>query len=1075
MTTAYRNRLSVSALAAATSFIALAAPAAAQSVCTQSTTTTTTFTCSNGTTVVVNGTFDAGASVGSATEGLVITDTAALNGTVSGNVGSTLSTDALFAGATTDLTLGGVSGSYLNVANTGTGNAATLLALHSITGTQLGNLSSVNGYAIQAVGGTGVNLTVGTVSSTAVNTTPITLPISPVLTSVTGSTVDVPVGAGAAVIAVTGDAAITASSVTVAGSADPLIGILAYAPAGSASTTVTGNVSVTKTGAGNAIGAAALGSTGASVNVGGTTTGTGTDEATGLAAVTSTGTASITAGGAVNVSAADATGIRANGDTVLVSGPTATITATDTDTGGIDAIGIQAVAVNGVTVNTGKVTSSGTGIVAASTSSTGSATAPVSVTVNGVQAGTTGIIAVAGGATPITVTASAPVVAGTGAGIIASGANGLVTVNEAGVTGTTVGVLAVAGGTGSVAVTATGGTTTATGGNAIVAAAPGGSATVTVNSGATVTGQGASDAISVASGTGTGMTTTVNVAGTVNVAPTGTGNAITTAGGPATVNVNNHGNLSGPIVLGGADNVIAVNSGGTFTAGSVDFGTGNTALTVATGGTLTLNSATDFAGLQTLSNGGTTTLTGDVVLAGPTTFTNTGTVKATGGATSLSGPATFSNAGTISMVDGDTTDVLTLGTTGTPMNYVGVAPNARLAVDVNGAVTASDKLVVTGTSSGTTLIAPTFVGGVASYNPTGTVVVNTGGTPAAGTFVIDPTTVKQGWLNAGVVSAAATGGGTNVFVRTTLDSSVTDLALVRSLGQDMWYQSFDAYDDAVRGRHAGSLTTGQPIGIWGQLYASGDSHGDKDLSVTTAAGNVLTYSGELRTLRKGAQVGIEYRAPGFVIGATGGYEKAENRDSTAPSQISADGHNWGIYALVGMENGLYAGVLYKRDDQDIRFFNTVRGVSAYFNNARSEGADGEVGFKGTAGSIGFDLQGGVSYVKTSIGTNSAQGLYFRWDNNKSVRGRLGARVFFPQALGFYLGAKVIHEFNDPADFHVVDISTGLDAATIVGQNRGTWARVEAGVDSLGIKGLMLSVWGDAGKTKSIGGRVGFRF
>jgi hypothetical protein len=35
--------------------------------------------------------------------------------------------------------------------------------------------------------------------------------------------------------------------------------------------------------------------------------------------------------------------------------------------------------------------------------------------------------------------------------------------------------------------------------------------------------------------------------------------------------------------------------------------------------------------------------------------------------------------------------------------------------------------------------------------------------------------------------------------------------------------------------------------------------------------------------------------------------------------------------------------------------------------------------------------------------------------------------------------------------------------------------VEAGVDSLGIKGLMLSVWGDAGKTKSIGGRVGFRF
>jgi hypothetical protein len=1072
MTTAYRNRLSVSALAAATSFIALAAPAAAQSVCTQ---TGTLVTCDNGGTVV---TLPAGISLDAgATQGIAISSaTAALPLTIGGTITTTDASPALFLVTTGDLTITAPTGGAVDLTTTGTGSGALLASTGGNLVATLGAIDSAGAWGIRGFGQTSSSVTTtGSVTATGVTAQPIPL--------LGGS-----FGTGALAISPTGPAALTINGdVTVTGTSagDPIIGAFSVAPdttLGVATTTVTGLVNVDATG-GTGVGAAALGGTAATVDVAGPVTVTSDDSAIGLLALggapsaTPTGTASVIAGGNVNATGvgstgsplSQVTGIFAQGTTVNIDAPNATVTATDT--GGTNAIGVYAIGIDGVTVNTGKVTSTGAGVVA---QASGTA-APVDVTVNGVEADTIGIFAQGTGG--VSVTSTAPVSATNGDGIFAlrSGTGSAdVTVTENGSTGTG-GVIAVNAGTGNVMVNANGGLTTATTGDAITAIATDGSATVSVAQGATVTGQAGSDAINVTSGTGTDMTNTVNIAGTVNVAPTGTGNAITTAGGPATVNVNNHGNLSGPIVLGGADNVIAVNSGGTFTAGSVDFGTGNTALTVATGGTLTLNSATAFTGLQTLSNGGTTTLTGDVVLAGPTTFTNTGTVKATGGATSLSGPATFSNAGTISMVDGDTTDVLTLGTTATPMNYVGVAPNARLAVDVNGAVTASDKLVVTGTSSGTTLIAPTFVGGVASYNPTGTVVVNTGGTPAAGTFVIDPTTIKQGWLNAGVVSAAATGGGTNVFVRTTLDSSVTDLALVRSLGQDMWYQSFDAYDDAVRGRHAGSLTTGQPIGIWGQLYASGDSHGDKDLSVTTAAGNVLTYSGELRTLRKGAQVGIEYRAPGFVIGATGGYEKAENRDSTAPSQISADGHNWGIYALVGMENGLYAGVLYKRDDQDIRFFNTVRGVSAYFNNARSEGADGEVGFKGTAGSIGFDLQGGVSYVKTSIGTNSAQGLYFRWDNNKSVRGRLGARVFFPQALGFYLGAKVIHEFNDPADFHVVDISTGLDAATIVGQNRGTWARVEAGVDSLGIKGLMLSVWGDAGKTKSIGGRVGFRF
>ena len=125
------------------------------------------------------------------------------------------------------------------------------------------------------------------------------------------------------------------------------------------------------------------------------------------------------------------------------------------------------------------------------------------------------------------------------------------------------------------------------------------------------------------------------------------------------------------------------------------------------------------------------------------------------------------------------------------------------------------------------------------------------------------------------------------------------------------------------------------------------------------------------------------------------------------------------------------------------------------------------------GGLGVDLEGGLSWVKTTVGTNSQQGLDFSWDNNRSLRGRLGGRVAIPQAMGLFVGAKVYHEFKDDARFLVT--SNGASVADITMPNRGTWVRLEAGLDSFGIKGAIFNVWGDLGDAKSIGGRIGFRF
>lgn len=1061
--TVLRNRLSLSALAAASSFIAISAPVHAQSICSA---TGAAVACTNGGATT---TLDAGATLTAGVlQGLQITDTTPLPLTIGGTIATSDASPALVVSTTGgDLTLAAPTAGAVNLTTTGTGVGAVLVASAAPANlvATLGTLNTTGAWSLLAAGGASANVTTGAITATNVALSPVTL---------FGS----PIGAAAMVVSPNGPATLTTGNVTASGSANPLAGALSLAssPTGVATTTVNGSVTVNGTG-GTAIGAAAIsggslapvvgvGGGAATVNATGPVLVTGTTGATGLGAIsTNNGAASVTAGGNVTARGADATGIIGLGGTVNISAPNATITATDTDTTGSinDAVGVEAHATNALTVNVGQVVSSGDGIVA---DTSGGTTAALGVTAKGIQAGLTGVSVAASGATPVTVTTTGPVAAANGFGITVAGVNGPVIVSEAGANGSLGGVLATTGGTGAVTVNATGGTTTSTGGDAIHLAS-GGAATTTVGTGAVVLGQGAFDGIDTTSAVG--ATNTVNVAGTV--AASGTGVALRATGGPAAVNVQSGGVLAGQIALTGANDTVTVQSGGSFRpAGAVNFGAGAAdALNVQSGGVLQLGTTTAFSGLETLNNAGSIGLSaGTVSLAGVTTLNNTGALVATGGATTLGGMTTFTNNGTISLVDGATDDVLTLGTTASPTNYVGAA-GARLAVDVNttAATPTADRLVITGNASGSTLVSPSFVGGVASYNPAGVTIVTTTGTAASGAFAIDPGAVNQGFLNAGLTQT----GGTTRLV-TTLDSSVTGLGLVGTFGRDLWYQSFDAYDDAVRGRHAGSLTTGHPIGIWGQMYRSRDRVGDDGLTVTTANGTTLAYSDRMKVDRGGAQVGVEFRGTGFVVGGTAGYEWADTRDFD-PALITAEGHNWGVYGLFGMANGIYGGVIYKRDDHDIHYFNTARGTNAEFNNARSEGVDGEVGLKGDAGAIGFDVQAGLSWVKTTVGSLNRQGLDFTWDDNKSLRGRLGARVIFPQAMGAFVGAKVYHEFKDDGVFRVTN--NGASVADIAMPHRGTWVRLEGGLDSFGIKGALLTVWGDIGESKSIGARLGFRF
>jgi len=229
----------------------------------------------------------------------------------------------------------------------------------------------------------------------------------------------------------------------------------------------------------------------------------------------------------------------------------------------------------------------------------------------------------------------------------------------------------------------------------------------------------------------------------------------------------------------------------------------------------------------------------------------------------------------------------------------------------------------------------------------------------------------------------------------------------------------------------------------------------------------------METDRRGAQLGLDYLISNkFVIGVTGGYQHARSDLSALASTFEAEGYNIGGYALYGGATGLYGGLLVKHDTADVRMRNPLFAGATNDPNFKSFGAEGEVGYRLTSGSIHIDLGGGLAYVTSKIDDFSVATIGFDFDKVKSLRGRLGARVGLGGQLGPYVDAKLMHEFKGNTDLL---LTSGAFSDSFEGKGRGTWGRVEAGIGSQNGGGAILAGWVEFGDVKGIGARLGFRF
>ena len=607
--------------------------------------------------------------------------------------------------------------------------------------------------------------------------------------------------------------------------------------------------------------------------------------------------------------------------------------------------------------------------------------------------------------------------------------------------------------------TVTGGTTSATGagsaGIVVISSAPAATGLVTVNTG-TVT----ADGNAVVGRSTAGAAVVVNANGNVTsttrtgiLAATGGTTLVTIGAGTTTTGI------QGVDLQGVAGNTLIVN-------GTLRNSGGTTPYTVLAGGpfTLTLGATgtivgplTFTTGNDTFNNQGTFALPASLdFLSGNDVLNNTGTLTAFTGTSLISNLETFNNVGgLIDMQDGAANDVVTLANS----NYV-ASGNARLAIDATGTggAFAADRLVIGGTTSGTTTVLANIVNPVIG---SALIVDSTLNNISAGQFALGSAT------SFGLIDFSAQVRGGDVFLVSAPNAAIFDVATLGTFTQELAYQSLDAHNACAASRRSDfGRTRTAPIGLCAQLYASRDRTGDRTNSATVFGTN-LSFSDRMRTERRGSQVELGFSPGGnFEIGATAGYERAET-DLASGTDIVADGHNYGVYGQFGTGVGFYAGALAKRDNYRVRFGNGII-IPRVRTDARSTTFDGEVGYRTPGLGAMIDLNAGLTYSRTRMDDFTTGNIAFDNDSNTSLRGRIGARFGWSGDAAPFIDGRVFHEFNGDGE---TTVRSGLLNDQIELRGRGTWGRIEAGFGGRGL----LSAWVDLGDVRGYGARLGFRF
>lgn len=697
-------------------------------------------------------------------------------------------------------------------------------------------------------------------------------------------------------------------------------------------------------------------------------------------------TSSVT-GGAAGIAATTAG--PAGGNVSVSTGENTTVT-------GNSGAGISAAALTTGNVGVhalGVVTGTGAGISAAA------ANGLVNVTTAGTVTGITGpgIRALTSISGNIDVIAMGPVTGGT-IGIDANAASGAVTVT------TGVGDIIGSGGNG-IDATASGNVTVSTGGG-VFGTANGINAASSAGGNVDVTTRVGFGLVDVIGGGGAGINASATAAGTITITNStfvlGSVAGIVASSVTGAIQINNTGTIQNAF-LGDADLAIRTTGGATRIVndgeifGRVETGAGadvlnNSGFGGGVGGWATEGDSNFGAGIDVVNN--------NSVIQAANEFANAETTR-------FLGLEVLNNIGVIDLRDQSVGDMLfdRLETSG---NYAGLA-GARLEVDafLGAAGSLSDVMAVGGSTSGTTFIVVNNTNaGPGAFNPTGILVVDVGGGSAADDFALAGGPIDTGLFFYDLLFDEAAGEHRLFGLP---DREAFETLAVVSGSQEIWRETADAWstrqenlrdmlassrivtgvaDPAVPEREApGNTPWVSMLGAWAER--------DDDASFALLNGNFnfdMSYKQQIYGFVGGADFRTGIGEDGSLLfGLLGGYVDSKLDFDEGSTSIDSKGGTLGAYASL-LGGGFFADILVKADLLKVDY--TAGGLGADDNDntdATSIGARGDFGYR-FGDTLFVEPMISLDAISTRIDDFSIGGADVDAGTNESFRGGAGLRV-----------------------------------------------------------------------------------
>ena len=409
------------------------------------------------------------------------------------------------------------------------------------------------------------------------------------------------------------------------------------------------------------------------------------------------------------------------------------------------------------------------------------------------------------------------------------------------------------------------------------------------------------------------------------------------------------------------------------------------------------------------------------------------------------------------------------------------ASQVGLDVQLGGAGSLADKLVVTAPTGATTIVLADVGAGPGALN-SGILLVQASAGATATSFTLAGGPIEKGFIQYNLVFNSTT----NAYELVGLPGAPAYQTLKFAEGSEsVWHASADAWSTHMSelrdGRWEGDPTTLQAgFHPWAQAFGSSTRRGDNETyGVFGQTQQVsLSYHQDFEGFETGFDLTGRKGPVDLIAGLSAGYTHSSLRFPAADGNVDYSTPNVAGYASA-LAGAAFLNVLVKYDHDEL---SASSGLASYGRDfsGNSYGVTAEAGYRFSLGRFYAEPLGGIGYVRSDLDSFSAQGASFNLESGDSALGKLGGRVGanFRFANGMlltpYAGGHVVKEFDGQ---DAVDFSSGGYTLHLTDRRPDAFGQAEVGMDFSSWRRLsgFLQLDGDfAGHASGLGGRLGIR-